>query len=732
MKYSRLWSLLSWSIGIAYFSAHPLFAATFTVTSTSDPGSGSCTLSSCSLRDAISAANSNPGSDTIAFTISGSGVQTIRPNSALPTVTDAVILDGTTQTPSSSTPTIELRGDLASSDGLRISASNCTVKGFIINRFGGSGILISGAGNNTIASNWIGVDSTGLSAAGNALYGIELSNSANNLIGGSSASARNVISGNGSYGIYVGDTASSANQIKGNYIGTDYQGALAIGNTGGISLKSSNNIIGGSSSGEGNVITGLGLFGLYQINLTESDSNTILGNYIGTNAAGNASLSQDDEGIYMGVGIYIQDGKNNTIGAPGAGNLISGNGTGIELRGGFTDGLTTSGNVIQSNYIGPNAAGDAAIPNYNGIVVFAAILNPVSSNTIGGVNSDTTMYGNLISGNGTGQGTGRGIQMIGPLVYDNTIQGNFIGTTADGTTALGNTGPGILLSVTNNQIGGAGAGNVIAHNGETAVTILDGTQNRISQNRMFGNAGLGIDAGMLFGANPVDSGDADQGPNNFQNFPEFGVTIPSKGKILAKGELDSTPLQTFTLEFFLNSSVDDSGYGEGDTYLGSEIVLTDANGKANFSRVFAGTLSKGGSVTATATDSIGNTSEFSLSVQPTGDLKPGKKIEKPPVVAIVDEVVTISLPLFRAPKEKKKGAALAAAKSIKTSVLYEVTLKTTLGSTIERRLSKRNILTFKELPSGSYQTTYRAQLKQGKKAVAKTRLSPTKSFTLSE
>src|SRR5262249_54924247 len=154
--------------------------ATYTVNSTADTDDGVCNAANCTLREAINAANANPGHDTIAFHI-GSGPKTISPLSPLPPITDAVTIDGTTHPGCSGARIIESDGSGAGGggSGLHISGGGSLVAGLVINRFltafpatGGNGILLDGAGGNEIRGCYIGTDVTGNMALGNQGAGI--------------------------------------------------------------------------------------------------------------------------------------------------------------------------------------------------------------------------------------------------------------------------------------------------------------------------------------------------------------------------------------------------------------------------------------------------------------------------------------------------------------------------------------------------------------------------------
>jgi hypothetical protein len=137
-------------------------AATPTVTTTADSGPGS-------LREAITTANASPGRATITCAIPGSGVRTIQPLSALPTITDPLVVDGTSQPGYVDTPLIEVGGATAGTeaDGLIIAGGGSTLRALAINRFGGHGVVIRGDGDNVVDGCFIGTTSNGMAAAGN-------------------------------------------------------------------------------------------------------------------------------------------------------------------------------------------------------------------------------------------------------------------------------------------------------------------------------------------------------------------------------------------------------------------------------------------------------------------------------------------------------------------------------------------------------------------------------------
>ncbi|MCA9071840.1 MAG: DUF4347 domain-containing protein, partial [Planctomycetaceae bacterium] len=261
----------------------------------------------------------------------------IQPTADLAALVDPVILDATTQAGYSSTPVIELDGSLAagSTAAILIQTDNSTVRGFSIHSFPDEGIEIDGtsvnpsANNNIIQSNWIGLDATG-TVRGNADNGILILDGASaSLIGGSNSGEANVIVGNNSAGIVVRGESTDGNFILGNLIGINPAQTMQFANgTDGIRIEggADNTIIGSATAGN-RIAAGTGA-GIF---ITGASSGTLIqGNRIGTDAAGTADWGSDGAGIYLEMGAL-----DSTIGGtdPGEGNVIAFSGTaGIALQ----------------------------------------------------------------------------------------------------------------------------------------------------------------------------------------------------------------------------------------------------------------------------------------------------------------------------------------------------------------------------------------------------------------
>ena len=590
---------------------YPPPPATLVVTSTNDQDDGVCTTGHCSLREAINAANEFSDTNTITFNISDGGSHTIQPFTPLPLITNPVIIDGTTQPGyvAGSPPVIALNGANAVSGapsphidlvGINIfNASNVTVRGLILNGWGYGGIGILNGSNNVIEGNFIGTNAAGTAAVPN-LYGVIIYNGSNNRVGGTTPAQRNVIAGNNDDGVNIGGATSAqavANLVQGNYIGTNAAGTAALGNgDDGVKVEiADGTIIGGTTAAARNIIAasvnnGVILKGVGTIN------SLVQGNYVGTDVTGTAALGN---GL---AGVRIEDAPNNTVGGivVGARNIISGNQYGV-----FVDSAST-GNSVQGNYIGTDAAGTIGLGLQSAGVTLSG-----NNNILGG-----TIPGarNIISGNVVG---------LGILGNGNVVQGNYIGTDVTGTQDIGNTAWGIEVVATaaNNTIGGtvAGAGNLIAYNGSNGIVLHGatvGTGNAILGNSIFSNGILGIDLSsdpVGGGVTPNDPGDPDTGPNNLQNFPVLtAANLVTNGTALV-GTLNSEASKTYRLEFFASPMCDSQYYREGKIYLGFTSVTTDGSGNASFT-VNMAAVSMGKFITATATDPSYNTSEFSACV----------------------------------------------------------------------------------------------------------------------
>jgi CSLREA domain-containing protein len=395
---------------------------TFTVTTTEDTDEP-CTRQRCSLRAAIQAANRHPGRDTIRFEIA-TGLQTIRPTTQLPTITDTVVLDGTSQPGFTDTPIIELDGsNIITSgttytptgrqhtglDGLTITGGESLVTGLVINRFPGNGLALL-SDNNTIQGNFIGVDSAGMVAMRNGRNGILIEDARRNVIGGIDEEERNVIAGNASFGIAIYGIGTSDNRIQGNFIGTRSDGLRVMGNmSSGIYIRDApETLIGGTQPGMGNLITGNRVHGI-EISGSSARETRIQGNRIGTDAGGTLKLGNDNSGVFI-------DGASDTvIGGlkTGAANIIAANGSdGIAI---FGD--ESTGNHIVGNMIGSDATGTLDIGNSgNGVAI-----NSAFGNIVGG---EDILAGNIIANNNLHGVSIQGSEKAGNQVLSNRMFNN--------------------------------------------------------------------------------------------------------------------------------------------------------------------------------------------------------------------------------------------------------------------------------------------------------------------
>jgi hypothetical protein len=592
--------------GMAVVYGNPAVPASAIVTNTKDSGPGS-------LRAAIYYAFDRstdvpPVPTTVSFQIPtsdpgfSSNVFTIKPTYLMVAPGSGTTIDGATQTAftgntNTKGPEVVLNGSQIIvqnlfAQGFLILDSNCLINSLVINGFNLQGILFdkSGATGNTITGCYIGTNQTGTAAVPNAFPGIEMAEGANgNTIGGTTAAARNVISGNNFIGVSIHDSGTNNNVVLGNYIGLNATGKGAIPNIyQGVEIfaGSQGNVIGGTVIGARNVISGNGFDGIAIID-AGSSGNLIQGNYIGLTAPGTAKLANGGAGVvlansaasntlgsatvaggrnvisgnfYQGIviadaGTNLNNVQGNIIGMNPTGNTALGNGgSGLEIfaaassnniggtanvasnfiSGNAGPGVNISGtgtksNKVLHNFIGTNLGGTAAVPNIAGVQVF----NGAQKNTIGGTNASSR---NIISGN-----TFQGLTISGAGTNSNTVAGNYIGLNKNGTSAIPNNSAGIsiFLGAQANTIGGTAAGsrNVISGNVNQGITISDsGTNlNKVLNNYIGTNAAgtaaiansfSGMD--IFTGASSNIIGAAGQG-NLISGNANYGIAISGTG-----------------------------------------------------------------------------------------------------------------------------------------------------------------------------------------------------------
>jgi hypothetical protein len=478
--------------------------------------------------------------------------------------------------------------------------------------------------------NHIGTNAEGTAAIPNTGNGVNLQNAAANI-------EENLISGNGANGVQISQLSYQLGQLNANLIGTNANGDAAIANgNNGVSLnlvitlaesqayRIADNLISGNA-GDGirasttknfaesrALLSGVSLLidrrpPSGNLNGTETAGT---GNYIGVNADGTAAIPNGGNGInLMNVEAIIE------------GNLISGNAAkGVTVQ-------TSSLGQLNANRIGTNASGSAAIANGAGGVSLEMEISQtddayeVTDNLISGNNGDGIKIFPSSSGASQFGGSGVTVDIYSRRTSNNstpTSGGNFIGTKADGVSALPNTGNGISVTNVPTKIGGATAedGNVIAFNGANGVAIFGGSGNLVMNNPIFSNNLLEIDLNGD-GLTPNDAGDADAGANNLQNYPILTSASSHAGQTIVTGTINTTPNTNLSVQFFVTS---DNLINNGGSPFASLAVTSNALGIATFNAEFPIAIPAGRYVSATATTAAtnvgneNNTSEFSAPI----------------------------------------------------------------------------------------------------------------------
>lgn len=465
------------------------------ITVNSSNGSGG-TENGTTLLTAINSANNSPGLDEIQFNLPA-GSPPISMNVALPPITDAITINGLSQTNENGEPLVSITINAATpTDGptLEITAGNSVVRGLIVNSTStGIPIVLGNGGNNFIESNYIGTNNAGTASSFlTTATGIFIGNSSGNQIGGAMVQARNIISGlqdslvpgllpfDGVFskpsGVRIHGGGSTNNFIQGNYIGLDKNGSQIVSNAGCgvlLSTAASGNIIGGATGGERNIISGNGCGVGIVLPENSTSSVVIENNFIGTDKDGTTARGNLHDGIafqYFGTmpaqtstasvyGNVVSGNAENAIAGIVIGaTILSANRTNapeggadflIDLarrRTGNLNGAT----IPAGNRIGTNAAGTAAIPN--------------GGNGVALENFSALVEGNLISGNGA-NGIFAKPPIASSLPFE--IAGNYIGTDVSGNLDLGNAGEGISLEY-------SGAVHVDAQSTEIISNVISG------------------------------------------------------------------------------------------------------------------------------------------------------------------------------------------------------------------------------------------------------------------
>lgn len=517
----------------------PALAASFSVTTTADSGAGS-------LRAAIDATNASAGPDTITFAIPAGSVISL--SSPLPPLTD----NGTTiegPTTAGGQPGVEIRGSqivvgggTAGGPGLYLQSAGNTIRNLIINGFretfaddkiGGSGITITGS-NNKIENCYIGTNAAGTSVGSGSEpnqnnhpnAGVFLTNGASN-----NTIDNNVISGNGGFGIYLtssylGGQFQTGNIISNNRIGVTATGAARLRNSHtGIYVgdNSNDNVI-----GPGNVVSGNGpATGVpdpdfpIDFNIVVSGNaggqpgvisgNLVRGNKIGTDAAGNATIQNTVDGLFVSAAANTVVGGTNPPDSadPDRGNIISGNIIGLLAHDRSNIDQALINLTVTNNWIGLNGAGTVAAGNLTrGISIEQA------------ARSVFVGPGNVVSGNGTDGIALRSNKDAAPSnqTRANTILGNLIGTNAAGTAQIPNQGAGVLIEgpTYDNSVGpdnrvlGHAAGGVVIKNSSYGAPYQNTVRSNVLRQNAIGISvsGTGADNNLIE-ANRVEASTSD-------------------------------------------------------------------------------------------------------------------------------------------------------------------------------------------------------------------------------
>lgn len=556
--------------------------ATFTVLNTMDSGAGS-------LRQAITDANANlngANADEIHFAIPTSdpgydvvtGAYSIRPGSALPLITDPLVIDGWTQPGWNRVPIIELEGSniAASVSGLTIGTNSpdSTIRGLVVNRFLRSQIEVA-APRAVVQGNYVGTDVTGTVAASTTSgMGIFVEGSiardvriGTNGDGNNDLAERNIISGN-SRGI---DIRAYDTLIGGNFIGTDVSGSFAVPNrTEGIIVSASGTVLIGTNGDgvadeiERNIVSGNN----NGVRMIQNSGGVIAGNFIGTDVTGTQLIANTSTGIsfeFSSTPLLIGTDADG-VADEAERNIIVG---GIGTNG-------ASNMVVAGNYLGTDVSGTVALGPAT--VIGLDGFTPPSTFIRIGTNGDGVhdeVERNVLSGIYLNNGAN-----------NNVIAGNYIGTDATGSYALrsgpysGGNGVMLLAGAHDNRIGTNGDGvsdelerNVIAGVPGDGVRFHgSGDHNQVTGNYIgtnvlresLGNSGSGVYLSGVANNNQIGG----EGPmaNLIAHNSSNGVVVLGEGAVMNSIRGNSIRSNTgLGIELDSDNSVTPNDQGDADT-----------------------------------------------------------------------------------------------------------------------------------------------------------------------
>jgi CSLREA domain-containing protein len=400
--------------------------------------------------------------------------------------------------------------------------------------------------------------------------------------------------------IWISGAGANGNVVTGNFIGLPadgqpwYDQIARTDNIGGdngaygiwLAYGASNNRIGGTAPADRNVISGNANDGVGGRN-DGTSNNVVIGNLVGLGPSGTTRVRNWGDGFDFNYGA-----SHNRFGGESAAerNVVSGNaGDGFEI----SHDPSTSYNQVIGNYIGTSVDGKAGGTVYQNTGFAVTLEDGVSNNQIGPNN----VMANNIKG---------GVQMYGNGNEGNHVYQNRIGVNIDGA-ALANSGPGVYIRY-HAMRSTIGPDNIIANNAGPGVLLRDSDNDfvTITRNSIYDNGGLGIDIDPD-GINLNDQY-SHSGPNERLNFP----VITS----VTTGTVSGTACAGCTVEVFVAAPAA-GGYGEGKTIVGSGT----ATAAGAFEIVVSG-VNPGDMITSTATDTSGNTSEFSKNVVVDGSTPP--------------------------------------------------------------------------------------------------------------